>query len=59
MARTLLAGVPLVYSGDPIHMLSLSAFLDKFLSRKPKAAKGGQAKMRNKVRPRRTVICLW
>ena len=36
MARTLLAGVPLVYAGDPIQSLSLSAFLDKFLSRKPK-----------------------
>lgn len=37
MARTLLAGAPVVYGGDPLRDLSLTAFLDKFVQRKPKA----------------------
>lgn len=37
MARSLLAGAPVVYSGDPLRDLSLTAFLDKFVQRKPKA----------------------
>jgi len=37
MARTLLAGAPVVYTGDPLRDLSLTAFLDKFVQRKPKA----------------------
>jgi ribosome biogenesis protein MAK21 len=42
MARTLLSGQNVTYQGDPMQMLSLSAFLDKFLSRKAKTqSKGG------------------
>ena len=37
MARSLLAGAPIVYAGDPLRDLSLTAFLDKFVQRKPKA----------------------
>ena len=37
MARSLLAGAPVVYAGDPLRDLSLTAFLDKFVQRKPKA----------------------
>ncbi|KAK9819570.1 hypothetical protein WJX81_001337 [Elliptochloris bilobata] len=44
MARALLAGAPVVYSGDPLRDLSLTAFLDKFVQRKPKAhGKGASA----------------
>lgn len=51
MARTLLSGVNVSYSGDPLSMLSLSAFLDKFLSRKSKGkGKGGSSKMQPKGR---------
>ena len=37
MARSLLAGAPVVYNGDPLRDLSLTAFLDTFVQRKPKA----------------------
>lgn len=36
MARTLLAGATIVYEGDPLRDLTLSAFLDKFVQKKPK-----------------------
>jgi hypothetical protein len=39
-ARTLLAGAPIVYDGDPLRDLSLTSFLDKFVARKPKVGKG-------------------
>ena len=35
MARQLLAGAPVVYNGDPLRDLALSAFLDAFVQRKP------------------------
>lgn len=36
MARTLLSGATIVYNGNPLHDLSLTAFLDKFMEKKPK-----------------------
>ena len=36
MARTLLAGATIVYEGDPLRDLTLAAFLDKFVQKKPK-----------------------
>ncbi|KAK9289711.1 hypothetical protein L1049_007870 [Liquidambar formosana] len=36
MARTLLCGVNIVYNGNPLNDLSLTAFLDKFMEKKPK-----------------------
>ncbi|KAL8138359.1 hypothetical protein V2J09_004360, partial [Rumex salicifolius] len=36
MARTILSGASIVYNGNPLHDLSLSAFLDKFMEKKPK-----------------------
>lgn len=36
MTKALLAGVPIEYSGDPIRDMSTSAFLDKFIQKKPK-----------------------
>lgn len=36
MARTLLSGANIVYDGNPLHDLSLTAFLDKFMEKKPK-----------------------
>ncbi|CAA0829454.1 Unknown protein [Striga hermonthica] len=36
MAGTLLSGVNIVYNGNPLTDLSLSAFLDKFMEKKPK-----------------------
>ncbi|XP_042048113.1 CCAAT/enhancer-binding protein zeta-like [Salvia splendens] len=36
MAKTLLSGVNIVYNGNPIGDLSLGAFLDKFMEKKPK-----------------------
>ena len=35
-ARTLLAGTYISYDGDPLRDLTLTAFLDKFVQRKPK-----------------------
>ncbi|KAL2481606.1 CCAAT-binding factor [Abeliophyllum distichum] len=35
MARTLLSGANIVYSGNPFNDLSLGAFLDKFMEKKP------------------------
>lgn len=39
MARTLLSGAFVVYSGDPLRDLVLGAFLDRFAEKKPKARK--------------------
>ncbi|GAU31964.1 hypothetical protein TSUD_359080 [Trifolium subterraneum] len=36
MARTLLSGANIVYNGNPLSDLSLTAFLDKFMEKKPK-----------------------
>lgn len=36
MARTLLSGVNIVYNGNPLNDLSLTAFLDKFMEKKPR-----------------------
>ena len=36
MARTLLAGTTVLYDGDPLRNLTLAAFLDKFVQKKPK-----------------------
>ncbi|GLI62277.1 hypothetical protein VaNZ11_004885, partial [Volvox africanus] len=36
MARSLLAGAPVIFDGDPLRDLSLVAFLDKFVNKKPK-----------------------
>lgn len=38
MARTLLSGANIVYNGNPLNDLSLTAFLDKFMEKKPKQA---------------------
>ena len=37
-ARTLLAGTYIAYDGDPLRDLTLTAFLDKFVQRKPKVS---------------------
>ncbi|ERN00655.1 CCAAT/enhancer-binding protein zeta [Amborella trichopoda] len=39
MAKTLLSGANIVYNGDPLNDLSLTAFLDKFVEKKPKPNK--------------------
>ncbi|KAL9228490.1 hypothetical protein vseg_004067 [Gypsophila vaccaria] len=36
MARTLLSGATIVYNGNPLNDLTLTAFLDKFMEKKPK-----------------------
>uniref|UniRef100_A0A1J3K4C8 CCAAT/enhancer-binding protein zeta n=1 Tax=Noccaea caerulescens TaxID=107243 RepID=A0A1J3K4C8_NOCCA len=36
MAGTLLSGTTIVYNGNPLNDLSLTAFLDKFMEKKPK-----------------------
>lgn len=36
MVGTLLSGVNIVYNGNPLTDLSLGAFLDKFMEKKPK-----------------------
>ncbi|XVF25270.1 hypothetical protein REPUB_Repub13aG0198800 [Reevesia pubescens] len=38
MAATLLSGTNIVYNGNPLNDLSLTAFLDKFMEKKPKAS---------------------
>ncbi|KAE8722900.1 Detected protein of confused Function [Hibiscus syriacus] len=37
-ASTLLSGVNIVYNGNPLNDLSFTAFLDKFMEKKPKAS---------------------
>ncbi|KAJ4951263.1 hypothetical protein NE237_028095 [Protea cynaroides] len=37
MAKTLLSGANIVYNGNPLNDLALTAFLDKFMEKKPKA----------------------
>eukprot|EP01018_Ginkgo_biloba_P027937 Gb_38493 [translate_table: standard] len=39
MAQTLLLGANIVYNGDPLRDLSLGAFIDRFIEKKPKASK--------------------
>ncbi|KAM7250814.1 hypothetical protein ACFE04_022697 [Oxalis oulophora] len=36
MAKTLLSGANVIYNGNPLNDLSLTAFLDKFMEKKPK-----------------------
>ncbi|KAL9304238.1 hypothetical protein ACSQ67_021501 [Phaseolus vulgaris] len=36
MAKTLLSGANIVYNGNPLNDLSMTAFLDKFMEKKPK-----------------------
>lgn len=36
MARTILSGANIVYNGNPLNDLCLTAFLDKFMEKKPK-----------------------
>ncbi len=36
MSRTLMSGTTIVYDGDPLKDAGLTAFLDKFLLKKPK-----------------------
>lgn len=36
MAKTLLSGANIVYNGNPLNDLSLGAFLDKFMEKKPR-----------------------
>ena len=36
MARSMLAGTNVAYQGDPLRDLTLTAFLDKFMQKKPK-----------------------
>ncbi|EFN54473.1 hypothetical protein CHLNCDRAFT_52919 [Chlorella variabilis] len=45
MARTLLAGQSVVYSGDPLRDLTLAAFLEKFVQKKAKAGAKGDSAM--------------
>ncbi|WVZ66608.1 hypothetical protein U9M48_015800 [Paspalum notatum var. saurae] len=44
MARTLLSGNNIVYNGDPLTDLSLPAFLDKFMEKKPKGNRIAEGK---------------
>ena len=46
MARTLLAGAPISYSGDPIVDLSLAPFLDKWLHKAPRLQREGRRRFR-------------
>lgn len=39
MTKALLAGVPIDYAGDPVRDMSTSAFLDKFIQKKPKVCR--------------------
>jgi ribosome biogenesis protein MAK21 len=47
MAKTMLAGVPVQYNGDPLKDFVLSEFLSKFISKKkkPKKVQGGDSYM--------------
>ncbi|KAF3451979.1 hypothetical protein FNV43_RR08075 [Rhamnella rubrinervis] len=38
MANTLLSGANIIYNGNPLNDLSLTAFLDKFMEKKPKSS---------------------
>lgn len=54
MARTLLSGANIVYNGNPLNDLSLTAFLDKFMEKKPKQSTwhgGSQIEPTKKVKP--------
>mmetsp|Transcript_8714 Transcript_8714/g.18540 ORF Transcript_8714/g.18540 Transcript_8714/m.18540 type:complete len:1163 (-) Transcript_8714:938-4426(-) len=45
MARTLMSGATVLYDGDPLKDHTLTAFLDKFLLKKPKAHARGSSLM--------------
>eukprot|EP00955_Chlamydomonas_euryale_P044923 353000-Chlamydomonas_euryale.AAC.27 len=51
MARTLMGGQPVLYDGDPLKDHTLSAFLDKFLAKKPKAHARGSSLMQPLAAP--------
>jgi hypothetical protein len=55
MAKTLLSGANIVYNGNPLNDLSLTAFLDKFMEKKPKASTwhGG-----SQIEPAKKVVIL-
>lgn len=55
MARTLLSGVNIVYNGNPISDLSLVAFLDKFMEKKPRQNTWHGA---SQIEPAKKVSCL-
>jgi len=44
MSQTLLSGANIVYNGDPLNDLSLNAFLDKFMEKKPKPNKKAEGR---------------
>lgn len=50
MAKALLAGVPIDYAGDPVRDMSTSAFLDKFIQKKPKVSACHQIQCGNNIR---------
>ena len=54
MASTLLSGANIVYNGNPLNDLSLTAFLDKFMEKKPKQSSwhGG-----SQIEPAKQVKC--
>lgn len=54
MAKTLLSGANIVYNGNPLNDLSLTAFLDKFMEKKPKTSTwhGG-----SQIEPAKKVSC--
>ncbi|EFJ51407.1 hypothetical protein VOLCADRAFT_87659 [Volvox carteri f. nagariensis] len=51
MARSLLSGAPVVFDGDPLRDLSLVAFLDKFVNKKPKPVARGTSVMQPTAAP--------
>jgi ribosome biogenesis protein MAK21 len=50
-ARSLMSGAPVVYDGDPLKDMSVPAFLDKYLQKKPKAHARGSSLMQPLARP--------
>ncbi|KXZ46949.1 hypothetical protein GPECTOR_39g443 [Gonium pectorale] len=51
MARCLLSGAPILFDGDPLRDLSLAAFLDKFVNKKPKPVSRGTSVMQPGAAP--------
>ena len=54
MANTLLSGANIVYNGNPLNDLSLTAFLDKFIEKKPKQSTWHGA---SEIEPTKKVSC--
>lgn len=60
MARTLLSGANIVYNGNPLNDLSLPAFLDKLMEKKPKQSSwhgGSQIEPAKKVSHQFMFLC--